>query len=562
MEQQSFDKVVKDSLSGLKVGYNAEHWQQMESLLNNLPIGDQTDIDAHFDASIKDKISDLHVPMVATAWADIEAALTQGELADGQFDEVVNDKIGQLESSTVNNWENIEQALDAEEVLDAAFDTEIYTKLKQIQPNYQPSHWQRLVAKLNTNLANREKLYRHKLMEVILMVLLLLNFYQYLPTSYPPANNENQYPEEIFKAHPELEVVPNPTAIQEKAPKIVAQQEKTATNEVNKPLIVDNSAATKVIDKSKTIAINTTSESVTDATSAIHRNYSILNKLSVIDPNIGQKTGLSISVSEMNHHLTLHTETGNSLINTVPSLTPNFVESQYITPLGCQDCKSTKIPARLRMGIVANFAINNAYRTGGEILDISALNQKGFGYGSGFSLGFKYGRWEIETGLSYAAKRYDPNIINAPNVEVKRIHFQTIHLQTLHIPANLRFNYAVLGKGRWHLYAQTGAALNVILRAEYDLAEVAAGSRSSANEITTSRLGEIDYNNGLFAGDGFKTNRYLSISMGAGIERYISPRWSLFVQPDFHFHFSGNRIGPTQDRINTLSLSFGARKSL
>ncbi len=45
-------------------------------------------------------------------------------------------------------------------------------------------------------------------------------------------------------------------------------------------------------------------------------------------------------------------------------------------------------------------------------------------------------------------------------------------------------------------------------------------------------------------------------------ERYISPSWSIFVQPDFHFHFSGNRIGPTEDRINTLNLSFGARKSL
>jgi len=50
--------------------------------------------------------------------------------------------------------------------------------------------------------------------------------------------------------------------------------------------------------------------------------------------------------------------------------------------------------------------------------------------------------------------------------------------------------------------------------------------------------------------------------MGAGAERYISPNWSIFVQPNFHFHFSGNRIGPTEDRINTLNLSFGARKSL
>ena len=119
-----------------------------------------------------------------------------------------------------------------------------------------------------------------------------------------------------------------------------------------------------------------------------------------------------------------------------------------------------------------------------------------------------------------------------------------------------------MGKGKWHLYTQTGAALNVILRAEHDLAEVGAISRSKVNEITTSRISQIEFNNGLLGGGGLKENRFISISMGAGVEKFISPRWSLFVQPDFHFHFSGNQIGPTDDRINTLSVSFGARKSL
>ena len=161
MEQKPFDKAVKDSLGNLKVAYNAEHWQQMESLLNNLPVGDQTDIDAHFDASIKDKISNIEAPKSTMAWASIEAALVQGELVDAQFDKVINDKIGQLEGTHVNNWESLEKALDTEEAIDIAFDTQVYTKLQNLNPTYQPSHWQRLVAKLNTNLANREKLYRH-----------------------------------------------------------------------------------------------------------------------------------------------------------------------------------------------------------------------------------------------------------------------------------------------------------------------------------------------------------------------------------------------------------------
>ena len=197
---------------------------------------------------------------------------------------------------------------------------------------------------------------------------------------------------------------------------------------------------------------------------------------------------------------------------------------------------------------------DSAYVTGGEILDVNAFADTGFGYGSGFTLGFKYNRWEIETGLLYAAKQYDPNIVDLPHANEKRTHFQTVHLQTINIPAIFRYNYAVLGKGKWHLYAQGGPVLNLILRAEYDLAEVSAISRSKVNDITTSRISQIDFNNGILAGDGLKANRYLSINMGAGAERYISPNWSIFVQPDFHFHFSGNRIGPTEDRINTCLL--------
>jgi hypothetical protein len=408
-------------------------------------------------------------------------------------------------------------------------------------------------------------------MEVTLMILLLLNFNQYLPSNLGQSfsKESKQTTPTLLKDANESETL-KPTIKENIKP-------------VSTPSNADEKEEVTADNEKRPIAARKTTSDAAD--NAFNRNLSVngANQTlkitrppsrtpSILTPNkkttkLDFKTGLMIPVSDMNQHLTKHTTTTHSLIEVIPSLQPNFVESQYFKPLGCKDCKYAKVPARLRLGVFANLALTNAYRSGGQILNINALNQKGFGYGTGFSVGFKYGRWEIETGLAYAAKQYDPNIIEqyggiVSGGGIRRTHFQRIHLQTVNIPVNFRYNYGVWGRGKWHFYTQAGMALNVILRAEYDLAEISNGSRSFSNAVTTSRLKQIKYNKGFFAGDSFKENRYLSINMGTGVERYISPSWSIFVQPEFHFHFSDNRIGPTRDKINTLSISFGARKSL
>jgi len=562
MSQESFDKSIKQSLENIEIAFNADHWQQMEMLLHNLPIGDEGAIDAHFDAMIKDKVGQPTIPLNHAAWAGIEAGLIKTEALDAAFDAAITDKITQPTSLAAPNWDTIANALDIAETADADFDKQIYASLQNLQASPPPNYWQRLVNKLNTDFTLREKLYRYKLIEATLMILLLLNFYQYLPSNY------------VFVPTSTLQKSSLEQAIQPTIPvdqKILDKKEDLPTKIIPKtntvsPAKASNTPKQPLIAK-KATEDNNLKENIqlinqALANTEIARNYSLTNPLSILPLAMEQRSSLSISVSEMNQHLTLYTETGNSIIGTVPSLRPNFVETQYIIPLGCGDCKYAKIPARLRLGLVANFASTNAYVSGGDLLDITAFSEKGFGYGIGGSLGFKYGKWEVETGLMYAAKQYDPSIVDTAKPNTKRTHFQTIHLQALHIPINFRYNYAILGKGKWHIYGQAGAALNVILRSEYDLVEVSSISRSKVNDVTTSRISQINFNNGLLGGDGFENNHFLSINMGAGVERYISPRWSVFVQPDFHFHFSGKGVSTTEDRINTLSISFGARKSL
>ncbi len=534
MEQKKFDKAIKDSLGKLEGKYNAAHWQQMEELLDKLPSEHPIE-DAPFDALVREKLANLKGAENSASWDKIAQVLTEMERADAQFD------------------------------------AQVFSKLKNIQPAYQQRHWQQLLARLTANFALREKLYRYKLMELTLMILLLLNFYQYLPSKF--ITNQKTFKKEApsllnpVEDQPVFKPIFEEKNNQKPTPKV--KESKTGIKDLVKPPIADNQLIKTSTDKptpltERILNLKETSNSIP----VIEKKYGIAASLPSLNSNLGERTSLSIIMSDMHRHLAMHNSTtGNALINTIPSLQPDFVETQLIIPLDCKDCKKMKVPAQIRVGMVSHIAHNAVYRAGNPLTNVSALTQNGFGYGSGFSIGFKYGRWELETGLAYADKQYDPNIIEqhggiVNNGGIRQTHFKNIALQTATIPVNLRFNYAILGKGKWHFYTQAGASLNMILRAEYDFAETVSNGRWTGSNASTARISRIDYNNGILAGDGLKENRYLTINMGTGLEYYLSPRWSIFLQPDFHYHFSGNRIGPNQDRINTLSLAFGVRASL
>ena len=171
---------------------------------------------------------------------------------------------------------------------------------------------------------------------------------------------------------------------------------------------------------------------------------------------------------------------------------------------------------------------------------------------------------EIETGLIYAAKSYAPNIDDAyeRGSGINLRQFKKIDLQTVRIPVNLLINYAVLGKGKLHLYIKTGAAMNAILRAQYDIVDKPQdNNRSLKNIAASSRLAQIEYNKGLLGGDTFKENRFYTANFGFGTEYYISPKWSAFFEPSYNHYISSNRIGPTQDVINSWAISFGVKAS-
>jgi len=188
---------------------------------------------------------------------------------------------------------------------------------------------------------------------------------------------------------------------------------------------------------------------------------------------------------------------------------------------------------------------------------------------SGFHLGFllSEGAKRLETGFGFifAHKEY-----NAPSVTFIQgslrdgyttEQLQKIQLNLLQIPVFTRYN--IVHKENWRLYASLGATAQVTLSANYFIVHPGFFPSSVALTGKTNSVYQ-NLEEGLMQGGTLIDNVYLSMDIGVGAEKMISPRTSLFAQSSYQ-SFVGHvskGIGPYNDRISTVSFQSGVRINL
>jgi len=188
---------------------------------------------------------------------------------------------------------------------------------------------------------------------------------------------------------------------------------------------------------------------------------------------------------------------------------------------------------------------------------------------SGFHLGFllSEGAKRLETGFGfiYAHKEYNAPAVTFIQGSLRDGYtteqLKKIQLNLLQIPVFIRFN--IVHKENWRVYATMGAAAQVTLSANYYI--VHPGFFPSSVTLT-GKTNSVYQNleEGLMQGGMFMDNIHLSMDMGVGAERMISPRTSLFAQSSYQ-SFVGHvnkGIGPYNDRISTVSFQSGVRINL
>ncbi len=541
-----------------------------------------------FDDYLKDALSNLGENIAPGDWDSFAEKLN---IADGAsppeettgFDDLIRDRMEGLEiNADANYWEVMESKIDQEinvpKISDEALDQLAADNLSNLYIPYNPTHWTLLSHRLEEEFNVRRKIVSYKLVEFSLMVLLLLTIVQFMPyysTNTPVKNNtpDKTQVSLIEEVNLDLFSSENTTRPAGQADlRIAAINSKVATaaktgkkinsvvigNQATHPkhlpemTIIPNrkksiSSVTSTIPTPSEIASNQTIKAIT-AKKENARNSIVYEDALVTNRAALALTELPVAISKLDHYSDW---SAIGLFKKFPK--------KVLVRLGAMtsaDLNYIKTPSTSRYK-------NNGYQ------------QYQLGYGGGIVLDLNYEKLTLSTGLIYRRINYypqeDKNFTGAfPNIQSHI--FDAVNLNLLTIPMNLQFQVNNVDK-KWKLHAVTGASLNVLALNHYNITVNNLGNNTSRSigpspqvspeENTPDEIfREADIaGEGLFEGGTFERNHYFTANFGLGVERFISPRWSLFIQPVYQHEIFRKNLGLNRDRIHTFSVQIGAKST-
>lgn len=194
------------------------------------------------------------------------------------------------------------------------------------------------------------------------------------------------------------------------------------------------------------------------------------------------------------------------------------------------------------------------------------------GYGGGILVNWKKDKWEIQTGGIYSFKRYIPNtpvfLFETVNYYIRE-EFNGVQLDQLQVPLNV--NYHFKNQGKWRFYGIAGASGHFITASVYEIETKRTPSFNNFAILPPpaglpaddkSIRQEKEFPDGLFDGGSIHDNFYLTANVGLGMERFVSPRWSVFFQPNYQHTLLTDGIGVNNDKFYTFSFYLGTKVSL
>lgn len=573
--EKNLDKQIKQALENLQAKYDGRMWEAFEQRLDEecsdtntngtSPVG----TDLSFDEVISGKLNRIEVPLAAGDWSMLEKMIEADETAE------------QLEN-------------------EAVVDNFVSERLENFQVAYQPHHWQMMANRLEEEFFVRYHLYRCKAAEAALMLLMLFTIARFSPVLDGATEGSN------FKANwPTTPTAPlpveqgNPTA---KSPIAQAQQ-------LHPDKMDASFGPLATVRASRAFSNNTSDDFV--ATMAFAEAGGLTNNLisNGANDNYLPLLGISSVQSDL---------LSGNLFEAIAE--KRFLRSSLRTPgmdnrntllFASLDAQATQtrfaweVPQlpqsvffdknwSLRISAFTNTDIAFVLTPPTTFSMYDTLIASGYdttlasGYGGGIAIHLKKRKWEIQMGATYSFKRYVPNspaiFVETVNYIIRRDEqeFNGVQLNTLQVP--LHVNYHFKDQGKWRLYGSIGASGHLITTStsqanDGDLAPTTAtfailppstATFSKAADAFAAQIVEQPRSNsqtqhlpnGFMEGGHIRDNFYLTANIGLGVERYVSPRWSLFLQPNYQHQFFTGSIGVNSERFYNFSFQFGTKVGL
>jgi len=514
--------------------------------------------------------------------------------------------------------DNLAELEDAD-VVDAV----AYSHLNNLEVPYNDNTWQPLSDKLDEEDSFRKRiLYRYKIIEIGVMLLFIFTLFHYLPAHKQVvekikdkvAKAKTEAPAQLYADNPAISKAATENATSQSttttaktntantAAKKNTNSAKVVTKTTTQPSINNATKATvtTATTTSPTVA-NTTNTNIIDAVTVDPTNTvspapttieSLANTATINNNNTQQESAITTfnqqtttvvaPISEKKEELTTVENASTTTldderiadISAIPTLKARFLEEPAQDVIDCIQCRPLPLPLAIKAAMFMVGDYNYIMTPYDRDFDLKSYNHAARGYGMGFTIAFGLGNWEVETGAIYAAKNYKPKSIPEVLGDFQNGYIENrlkdIELAIIQVPLNVRYNFDKLPD--WNFYAMAGTSLNVAVQATYYWdAEYSSrpqpGSSQSPQEIINE---ESTYNNkkrfsnGWFEGGTFLENRYYTANLGLGMERQLTSKWSVFAQSSYHHTLTGTGLGlgPNKDRLNTISVSVGARATL
>lgn len=484
------------------------------------------------------------------------------------IDQTIRDKMTQLTPPMKRgSWDVLADKLDAADKA-AAFDREVVGKLEGIHVPYRQSSWAVLAARLELQRQRIRAVLHYKAMEISLLLLLLMTAWPYLPQGIPVAPLPPGIPVADLRYQPAMNH------------EGTAPTQAGTRNTYNAPTSTTIDGDLKETNDAQDNT-NRTSDEPIAATSRLRNQRPANTPLRTLDGSPTPQEQLREVIAKKADQVATPSDRYPSqgplaALNGGATVLLQYDETEdllaYLRPSERQTF--------VRIGFVGGPEYNRVITPTQEIVDGVEvfLDRYSLGYGGGITIGVEHGKWEIETGLLYAARRYQavPALYISGNITdgYSGISLRNFELNTVNIPLHFRYNFFLHNK--WRLYAQGGASLNLITGANYYIANEDSFNdsdigRNLDNENGVSRaekallLQSKSLIPGIFEdGGSLQENATLYGDAALGIERYMTPTWSLFVQPTYRhaIQIFNDGVGPYRDRIHNFSLGIGVKVRL
>lgn len=500
-----------------------------------------------------------------------------------QFDQLIREKLEQIQVEyDPTTWDVLAQKLDTQEsssplVENNLLDEVIFTKLQDATIHHRPTQWERLAERLDAATDARRKVLTYKLMEVALVLLLLLFAGQYVMDSeihMPKAlksstsnqlnalsdnnNNNNNSSTEICNENPLAGTFNNTNA--------------------------DNNNKNVLTFKNKQKAITpTTNQLYTTLDSDLPTVEYAVPKYHQVSPTL---PGKPLQTQHSSHQTPVPVVDINGTSDYLNLIAPKpwemldalegimMSELQHNNKIGADYTMLIK-PIKKRPVLIVSMFGSGDYnhvitpsKAEGEFL-LKEVKRYAAGYSGGITAGLEVGRWEVNTGAIYTSKTYQPRVVLFAKGNFNDGYFvegiKDIQLNTINVPLHFRYNF--IQHDKWRVYATAGLSLQVAFQADYYIGDQAAFKDIfKVNNLPLAPQAKPGYGDdpideaklpkGFLEGGSLWENGYITSNVGLGLERYMTGRWSIFAQPTYHYSLDYFTHGLGPDKDRIHTMSF------